>query len=83
MARTADIINVRVQSGWLRFLIGVANLLARMRLRSVAALWVYLMQPFFIVRMQVAGRWTFNRLPMRIYLQGRGAQAKKQREEGE
>lgn len=63
-------ITVRVQTGWLRFIVAIATHLSDWHLPALAALWLWLMQPLFIIRIQVAGkRWRFAHIPLRVTLQ--------------
>ena len=73
-------ITVRTRTGWMTFAMRVANLLAHLHLRSLAAIWLWLLQPTFIVGLHVEGqchhfgpfrwrKWDYRRAQIAVTLQ--------------
>lgn len=77
----ADIaIRYQVRAGWIRFVIAVANWLSRRNLRMLAGIWLWLLQPTFIIGIHIMGqrkrlgpfrfgkRWSYHRMNIRVHL---------------
>ena len=75
-------VTFQTRTGWIRFVLAVANLLTRLRLRLVSGVWLWLLQPTFIMGIHIKGqrrfhiwrfrfwkRWTYRRLPIHVSMQ--------------
>lgn len=72
-------VSFSVRTGWMRFIIAVANHLAHWHMRVLAAIWLFLLQPTFIMGIHIKGqyhrfgpfrwrRWSYRRTHISVNL---------------
>ena len=50
-------VSFSTRTGWMRFIIAVANHFTHWHLRPLAALWLFVLQPTFIIGIHLKGRY--------------------------